>query len=152
LRNDRSRLVDSEKSYEQASQILSRLINNHKLIPHYREEMATTLCGRAAVRLSLNRIPDAQRDCEVALDHLAWLVAEQTRKDAPENPQYLSLLGQVLARQSRIHFLQGRLPEGRKTHAEAVDKMSRTIELDPARAVDKVRLEQIKAGPTQPER
>ena len=73
-----------------------------------------TLCGRAAVRLAMDRIPDAQRDCEAALDHLAWLIAEQTRKGAPENPQYLSLLGQVLAQQSRIHFLQGRSPEGRK--------------------------------------
>ena len=111
-----------------------------------------TLCGRAAVRLAMNRIPDAQRDCEAALEHLAWLIGEQTRKGAPENPQYLSLLGQVLARQSRIHFLQGRSPEGQKTQAEAVEKLSRAIELDPARAADKVRLEQIKAGPAQSER
>ena len=96
--------------------------------------------------------PDAQHDCEAALDHLAWLIGEQTRKGAPENPQYLSLLGQVLARQSQIHFLQGRSPEGRKTHAEAVEKLSRAIELDPARAADKVRLEQIKAGPAQSEK
>jgi hypothetical protein len=48
-----------------------------------------------------------------------------------------------------IDFLQGRSPEGRSTHAEAVEKLSRAIQLDPARAADKARLEQINAGPTQ---
>jgi tetratricopeptide (TPR) repeat protein len=149
LSTDLSKLPESEKQYEQASQILTSLSNKHKLIPHYREEMAVTLCGRAAVRVAMARIPDAQRDCETAREHLDWLIAEQTRKDAPENPEYLSLLGQVMARQSRIHFLQGRSPEGQNTHAKAVEKLSRAIELDPARAADKVRLEQLKAGPAQ---
>ena len=76
---DLSKLPESEKNYEQAYQTLTRLITNHKLIPHYREEMAVTLCGRAGVRLAMARIPDAQRDCEAALDHLAWLIGEQTR-------------------------------------------------------------------------
>ena len=86
MSTDLSKLAESEKNYEQASRILARLIKDHKLIPHYREEMAVTLCGRAAVRLAMTRIPDAQRDCEAALDHLAWLIGEQTRKGAPENP------------------------------------------------------------------
>ncbi len=111
-----------------------------------------TLCGRAAVRGAMNRIPDAQRDCEAALDHLTWLIGEQTRKGAPENPEYLSLLGQVLDRQSRIHFLGGRSPEGRSTRAQAVEKLSRAIQLDPARAADKVRLEQINGIPAQLEK
>jgi hypothetical protein len=80
------------------------------------------------------------------------LIGEQTRKGAPENPQYLSLQSQVLAQQSRIHFLRGSAPEGQTTQAEAVKKLSRAIELDPARAVDRVRLEQIKAGPAQSQR
>jgi hypothetical protein len=46
-------------------------------------------------------------------------------------------------------FLEGRSPEGRSTHAKAVEKLSRAIELDPARAADKVLLEQINAGPAQ---
>ena len=108
-----------------------------------------TLCGRAAVRVAMARIPDAQRDCEAALDHLAWLIEEQTRKGAPENPQYLSLLGQVLDQQRRIHSLEGRTPEGQSTHSQAVEKLSRAIQLDPARAADKVRLEQINARPAQ---
>jgi hypothetical protein len=33
-----------------------------------------------------------------------------------------------------------------------VEKLSRAIELDPARAVDKARLEQIKASPAQSEK
>ena len=146
---DQSKIPESEKNYEQAYQTLTKLINNHNLIPHYREEMAVTLCGRAAVRLSMTRIPDAQRDCEAALDHLAWLIGEQTRTGAPENPQYLSLLGQVLARQSEVHFRGRRTPEGRNTHALAVEKLSRAIELDPARAADKVRLDQIKGRPAR---
>ena len=152
LSADHSKLSQAENNYEQAAQILTRLISNHKLIPHYREEMAVTLCGRAAVRFAMTRIPDAERDCEAALEHLTGLITERTRMGAPENPQYLSLLGQVLNLQSRIHFLRGRSPEGRRTHAEAVEKLSRAIELDPARAADKVRLEQINARPAQWER
>jgi len=149
LSKDQSKLAESEKSFEQASHILTTLIKDHKVVPHYREEMVVTLSGRAAVRLAMTRIPDAQRDCEAAVEHLAGLIGEQTRKGAPENPQYLSLLGQVLALQSRIHFLQGRAPEGRQNHAEAVKKLSRAIQLDAARAADKVRLEQMSAGPAQ---
>jgi tetratricopeptide (TPR) repeat protein/tRNA A-37 threonylcarbamoyl transferase component Bud32 len=146
---DQSKIPESEKNYEQAYQTLTRLITNHKLIPYYREEMAVTLCGRAGVRLAMARIPDAQRDCEAALDHLAWLIGEQTRTGAPENPQYLSLLGQVLARQSEVHFRGRRTPEGRNTHALAVEKLSRAIELDSARAADKVLLDHIKARPAR---
>jgi tetratricopeptide (TPR) repeat protein len=149
LSTDLSKLQESENTFEQADKILSRLINKHKVIPLYRELMAATLCGRAAVRLAMNRIPDAQRDCEAAQGHLTWLIAEQTRKGAPENPEYVSLLGQVLTQQSRIHFLQGRSLEGRSTRVEAGKRLSRAIELDPARVADKARLEQIKAGPAQ---
>jgi len=152
LSKDQSKLAESEKSFEQASQILTTLIKDHKVIPHYREEMVVTLSGRAAVRLAMTRIPDAQRDCEAAVEHLAELIGEQTHKRAPENPQYLSLLGQVLALQSRIHFLQGLAPEGRQRHAEAIEKLSQAIQLDPARAADKVRLEQMSAGPAQLEK
>jgi serine/threonine-protein kinase len=143
-------LVEAERSYEEATRILARLVTDHKLIPHYREEMAAALCGRAGVRLAMDRIPDAQGDCEAALGHLAWLTGEQARKGAPENPQYLSLLGQVLIQQGRIQFLRGRSPEGRKTHAEAVEKLSRAVELDPARVTDRARLERVRAGPDQP--
>jgi tetratricopeptide (TPR) repeat protein len=149
LSTDHSKLPQSDNGYEQATEILTKLIANHKSIPHYREEIVVTLGGRAAVRLAMKRIPDAQHDCEVALVHLDWLTAEQTRKGAPENPQYLSLHGQVLSVQSRIHFLQGRLSDGRSARAQAVEKLSRAIELDPARAADKVLLEQINSGPAQ---
>jgi tetratricopeptide (TPR) repeat protein len=151
LSTEIAKLAQSESSYEQATAILTKLIINHKLILHYREEMAATLCGRAAVRIAMKRISDAELDCEAARVHLDGLIAEQTRKGAPENPQYLSLLGQVLAQQSLIHLLQRRSPEDRTTRAEAVEKLSRAIELDPARAADKLLLEQIKAGPAQSE-
>ncbi len=147
LSMDLSQLAESEKNYENAAQILTRLIDNHKLIPHYRQRMVVTLCGRAAVRLAMNRIADAEHDCEAAQEHLAGLIGEQKRKGAPENPEYLSLLGQVLDQQSRIHFVRGRLPEGLSTHTQAIEKLSRAIELDPARAADKVKLEKINARP-----
>jgi eukaryotic-like serine/threonine-protein kinase len=146
---DVSKLAESEKNYEQAAQILTRLIDNHKLTPHYRQRMAMTLCGRAAVRLAMNKIADAEHDCETAREHLAGLIGEQTQKGAPENPDYLSVLGQVLDLQSRIHFVRGRLPEGRSTHTQAIEKLSRAIELDPARTADKAKLEKINARPAQ---
>ena len=113
--------------------------------------MVAALCGRAGVRLSAARLPDAQRDCEAALDHLAWLFGEQVRKGAPENPQYLSLLGRVQARLRRIHQLQGRPEACRQAREEAVEKLSRAVQLDPARATDRARLERIQADPAREE-
>lgn len=115
LSTDVAKLPQSESSYEQAIAILTKLITNHKLVPHYREEVAAAHCGRAAVRIAMKRISDAALDCEAALVHLDGLIAEQTQAGAPENPQYLSLLGQVVAQKSRIHFLEGRSAEGRST-------------------------------------
>ena len=129
LCKDLSRFPESEKNYERATRILERLIEDHKLIPHYREELAVTSSGRAAARLAMGRIPDAERDCKAALDHLAWLVAEQARKGAPENPQYLSLLGQVRTLEGRIHRAgtgdrgpQGVCESGREPGAGAPDR------------------------------
>src|SRR5262249_10615563 len=141
--------AEAEGDYERASGILANLIEKHGQIPHYREELVATLCGRAAVRLATGRIPDAERDCDAALGHLARLIDEQARKGAPENPQYLSLLGRVLARQGRIHFLRGRPSEARNTQAEAVKKLSRAVQLDPARASDRALLERIKDDPAR---
>src|SRR5262249_50745855 len=92
---------------------------------------------------------DAQRDCEAALDHLAWLIGEQVRKGAPENPQYLSLLGRVQARLSRIHQRQGRPEACRKAREEAVENVGEAVRLDPARAADRAWLERIKADPSR---
>jgi serine/threonine-protein kinase len=149
LSTDPRALGEAVQSYEHAAQILKRLIDNHKVIPHYREEMARALCGRAAVDIAMNRIPDAERDCKAALDHLDWLTGEQTRKGAPVNPEYLSLLGQVLDHESRIYFLLGQATEGQSHHARAIEKLGRAIELDPARAADKVKLEEINARPAE---
>ncbi len=146
---DASSLAESERSYEEASRILARLIKDHEQIPHYREEMAGTLCGLAAVRLAAGRIAEAEGDCKAALGHLAWLIGEQTRQGAPENPEYLSLLGRILARQSRIHQLQGRSMEARKSQDDAVEKLSRAVQLDPARAADRALLERIQGDPAR---
>jgi tetratricopeptide (TPR) repeat protein len=144
-----SRLAESEGHYEEASRILARLIKDHGQVPHYRGEKVAALCGRAGVRFALSRLVDAQRDCEEALDHLAWLIGDQVRKGAPENPQYLSLLGRVQARQGRIHQLQGRPEECRKAREEAVENPSKAVRLDPARAADRAWLERIKADPSR---
>ena len=146
---DASSLAEAEGDYERAAGILARLIEKQEQIPHYREEMAATLCGRAAVRLAAGRIPDAEQDCEAALGHLTRLIDEQARKGTPENPQYLSLLGRVLARQGRIHFLRGRPSEARNTQAEAVKKLSQAVQLDPARASDRALLDRIKDDPAR---
>jgi hypothetical protein len=42
---------------------------------------------------------------------------------------------------------QGRSPEGRRTRVEAVEQLSRAIQLDPTRVADEAKLEQIMAGP-----
>jgi eukaryotic-like serine/threonine-protein kinase len=149
LGKDLSRFAESEKNDERAALILERLIEDHKLIPHYREEMAVTMSGRAAARLTMGRLADAQRDCRAALDHLARLVEEEASKGAPENPRYLSLLGQARALEGRIHRAQGRPIESRKALTEAVESLERALRIDPARASVKVTLDRIKADSAQ---
>ncbi len=70
-------------------------------------------------------------------------------KGAPESPQYLSFLGQILTQKSRIQALQGRLTESRQTLVEAREKLSRAVEIDPARAADRTRLDRIKTDSAQ---
>ena len=145
LARDQARLSESDDSYEKALGILNRLIQDHKLIPHYREEMAVTLSRRASLRLLQDRTTDAQHDCEAAQEHIVRLLGEQSRHGSLENPQYLSLLGEILAVKSRIQTNQGQVTEGRKTLEEAMEKLSRAVEIDPSRVADKVKLDQMKA-------
>jgi tetratricopeptide (TPR) repeat protein len=152
LAQDQTRLAEADESFGQALGILQRLIKNHEVMPQYREELVTTLLGRATLRLAQGRVPEAQRDCDAALEHINWLQGEQARKKSPENPQYLSLRGQVLSVMSQIELLQGKKGESRKTLDKAVEALSRALELDPAREMDKVKLEELKARQAQRER
>jgi tetratricopeptide (TPR) repeat protein len=146
---DSSSSAESEGYYNEASRILERLIKDHGQISHYREEMAATRGGRAAVRLAAGRISEAEQDCAAALDCLNGLIDERASQGAAENPEYLSLLGRVLALQCQIHLQRGRSQQGQKARTEAVDKLSRALAIDPARAVDRERLEQIKRDPAR---
>jgi eukaryotic-like serine/threonine-protein kinase len=143
LAKDLARPFESLENYERASRILDKLIGDHTAIPHYREELAATLAGRAAARLAMDQISDAERDCRAALEQLAQLVRERASKQAPENPQYLSLLGRALALEGRIRRRQGRPIEARKAFEEAAGKVSRAIRIDPARELDKVFFKRI---------
>jgi serine/threonine-protein kinase len=152
LAQDQARLAEADESYNLASGILLRLIKNHAVMPQYREEMVTTLLGQASLRLAQGRIQEAQHDCETALQHLGWLQQDQVRRKAQENPQYLYLHGQMLSEMSQIEWLQGKKRESRKTLDQAVKKLSRALEIDPARLADKVKLEELKARSAQSER
>jgi eukaryotic-like serine/threonine-protein kinase len=143
LAKDPPQPIESLENYERASRTLDRLIKDHTVIPHYREELAATLSGRAAARLALGQVADAERDCQAALEQLARLIREQTAKHAPENPQYLSLLGRALARESGIYLRQGRVADARKALGEAAERLNQAIRIDPARELDKVFLNQI---------
>jgi hypothetical protein len=146
-RREPSSRAKAEDFYQEASRILERLIENHGQVPHYREELAETLCGRAAARLAAGRVEDAQRDCEAAVEHIDGLNRERARQRAPENPEYLSLLGRVLARRSQIELRRDRGPESRKALADAVDALTRAVDLDSARAADRDTLNRIKDDP-----
>src|SRR5262249_3172318 len=89
-------LAKAEESYDRAASLLEKLIDTHKLIPHYREEMAVTLAGRAAVRArsGASRLAEAQRDCDAARTLLTGLIDGQRKKGIRLNPQYLSTLAQ----------------------------------------------------------
>ena len=81
-----------------AALVLEKRATVHKLIPHYREELAATLAARAAVRAKSgpSRLADAESDCHRAQVLLEKLSDEQNRKGARINPEYLSLLSRAL--------------------------------------------------------
>jgi hypothetical protein len=152
LAGDQSTNAEAERSYGEATRILSGLIKEHQQRPHYREELAVTYSGRAAARQGMGRLPEAQRDCQAALELLEQLIAEEGHEGAPENAQYRSLLGQALARQGRIIVLQGRKAEGKQNLAMAIKQLRRALELDPARATDRIVLDQLEAEAARAER
>jgi tetratricopeptide (TPR) repeat protein len=145
LTHDPSTVAASEKSYDESVQILGKLMKDHQQVPHFRQELAVAYCGRAAAREAMGRLPEALRDCQAAVEQIQGLMAEQERKGASENAQYESVLGQVLARQSRIMFLQARTPEGKQDLALSIEKLKRALEIDPARATDRVILDSLEA-------
>jgi tetratricopeptide (TPR) repeat protein len=146
LSKDRSKLAEAESNFEKASTILLQLINDHKLISHYREEMAVTLLGRATARLAMGRVPDAERDGQSAFELVSRLIDEQRGKGAPESPDYLSLLARILALRSRILTVQGKSADGRTALEQAAENLRQAIKIDPAREIDRVRLDKIQSS------
>ena len=149
LANARQQYGASVQSYNRASAILERLIKDHALIPHYREELAVTASGRAAVHMVVGDIPAAQRDCKTARELVERLIDEQSSKGDPENPTYLSIVARVLVQESEIYRLEGRADERRKTLAKAKETLNRVIEMDPTRSSDKVILDRITTNSAQ---
>jgi hypothetical protein len=139
------RLAEAEHECERAAQLLEKLVGVHNAVPHYREELATTLAARATVRARLgsSRLSDALRDCEAAQTHLEALIEEQRRKGIRTNPHYLSLLSRTLSIASGIHSSLGNSANGQKNLAKAVNFMKQAVEIDPARARDRACLERL---------
>jgi serine/threonine-protein kinase len=144
-RQGREPLDDHESALERAFQRLTKLAEKHKLMPHYREELAVTLSHRAAVKLARRRLAEAQADCQAAIGLLEHLIAEQARKGAPENPQYFSLLGRATVLAGRIQEQQGHRREGRLLRDKGAESLRRAVQIDEARAQDKQILDQLQA-------
>ena len=83
-----SRLPEAQKNYDRAAEVLDRLIYDHASIAHYKEELAVTLCGRAAVHLAMRNVPAAQRDCRIARDQLPRLIEERARTGTRRTPTF----------------------------------------------------------------
>ncbi len=130
-----SAFANAEQQYDRAAQLLDDLIRSRRLIPHYREEMAVTLAGRARVRAGFgpSRMADAHTDCGAAQTHLEALIEEQKRKGSRINPHYLSLLSRTLTTTSRIDVALGNSEKGKAALMKATDLMKQAINLDPAR-------------------
>lgn len=142
-----SRLAGAEQQYERAAQLLQELVATHKVIPHYREELAVTLAGRAAIRAGLgpSSLAEAQRDCEAAQVHLESLIEGQKRKRIRINPHYLSLLSRTHSTASRIHLARGDAAKAQDGLVKAAEIMKQATDIDPARARDRVFLDGINA-------
>ncbi len=144
LARNPARRAESAECFDQAAEILSTLVKRHRLIPHYREQLAATLLGQGSVCLAQGRLAVAYQNCETARNGLEELLREHARKQSPENPQYLSLLGQVLALRGQVEERQERARESRRTLAQAAENLGRAVALDPSRIADKVRLDTLK--------
>jgi serine/threonine-protein kinase len=152
LIGDQATIAESERNYDEAARILSGLMKKHPQRPHFREELAVTYSGRAAVRQAMGHLLEAQRDCQAALEQLERLIAEEGHEEARDNAGYRCLLGQVYARQGRILVLQGHKSEGKKKLALAIEQLRRALQLDSVRATDRVILDELEAEAARMER
>ena len=97
----------------------------------------------AELKLARQHPPDAWVECQAAIAMLNQLVQEQTLRGAPENPQYLSLVGQAIALSARIQVAQGHPQEARVLRERAVDHLRRAVEIDPGRTHDEQILHRV---------
>jgi eukaryotic-like serine/threonine-protein kinase len=140
-----SSLAEAESALERALPRLTKLAEENKLMPHYREELAVTLSRRAKVRLAQQRLVDAQDDCEAAISLLEGLIREQGRRGTPRNPQYFSLMGQTSVLAGRILTALKHHQEGRILRDKGIENLHLACQIDPGRAKDRETLEQIEA-------
>ena len=75
-----TKLGDADQCYSAGAALLETLARSFKLIPHYRQELAETLSGRAEVRLALGRLAEAQRDCDDSRGMIAALMDDASAK------------------------------------------------------------------------
>ncbi len=139
-------LAEAEKQYGRAQLLLAELVRGRELIPHYREEMAVTLMGRANVRCSqgTEHLADAESDCNDAKRLLEKLIEEQKTKGVRVNPDYLSSLSRAYVTASRIELARGDRAKALDNLQKAATMMNQAIAIDVSRARDRAFLDQVK--------
>ena len=77
----------------------------------------------------------AEKDCDTAKSILTALLQSE-----PDNPDYLSQLGDVLELESKLALMQGRRNKARQLLDQAISHIEHALRVDTDRAGDAVKL------------
>lgn len=131
---DPNRRSEARVSFDRAIQILDSLAKESTNFPYYREALAASFAGRATVH-DAARMADAEKDCDTAKSILTALLQSE-----PDNPDYLSQLGDVLELESKLALAQGRRDKARQLLDQAISHIEHALRVDTDRAGDAVKL------------
>jgi tetratricopeptide (TPR) repeat protein len=119
---------------------LDRLVSSSPKVPVYGRELAVALNRRGAVRLSQGRVGEAQQDCSSAADRL-----EQLCRQIPNNPDFLSQLGQTCSNLSKIKEKEGKNADRVELLHRAAKHFAEAVRINPANKLDALTLQQVQA-------
>jgi serine/threonine-protein kinase len=132
------RKEDALIRYVEAISILSRLVQEHAHIPHYRRELAVAHTGRGEL-LTIAAVARAEADGRAAVKLLERLVA-----DSPNQPDYHTQLGRALTVLSRAALLRKHPDDAHSLHNSALKEHETALKLNPDSVFDQTRAAQLR--------
>jgi serine/threonine protein kinase len=131
LAEDLKKYSDAESTFERSITLIEPLANQSDKYPFYREALAIAYAGRAKLRCTTSRWPEALVDSQRATTMLRRLV-----ESTPDNPEFLTQMARVDEISAAIAIHQQRKDDARTLLNDAVNHLERALRIDGSRVLD----------------